>query len=123
MDRLGVIYLHQVMDTSGVRSFQELSPTFGLPNSMFFRFLQLRESLNCQFGDRTPDLTPIDLLGVLHGSNPRQLTSVCYASLLTPAASNLAFGLKTRWVVDVGELENEKGPGVLASCKLILPKL
>lgn len=99
----GGIYLLQVMNSAGVKLFQDLKPTFGLPNSMLFRFLQLRHALQSQFRNSTPDLFFISC-GRSPGSRlEKKLTSICYSNPILPAASDLTCELKSSWVVDVEE--------------------
>lgn len=89
---------------------------------MSFCFLQLRHALQCQFWNHIPDLTSLYLLAVLLGADPKKLTSICFNTLLTPGVTELAFGLRARWVADVGELDDEEWSDVLTSCKLVSPK-
>lgn len=38
----GILFLGQLMDYGGLKTFQSLKEGFVLPSSMFFRYLQLR---------------------------------------------------------------------------------
>lgn len=111
----GVIYLYQVMDNMGVKSFQHLKIAFDLPNSMFFRFLQLHHVLQSQFGNASPDLTSVHLVDLLLGEDPKKLTSICYSSLTWPAAVELSNKLRGSWEADVGELEEDEWTDALAA--------
>lgn len=43
-------------------------------------------------------------------------------SLLQPAATDLAFWLKTKWEADVEELKDNEWTDILKSCKMVSPK-
>lgn len=111
------------MNNAGVKSFQDLKITFDLPNSTFFLFLQLRHILQSQFGNSTPDLPSIYLVDFLLGVDSKKLTPIGHSSLIIPAASDLTCWLKSGWVADVGELEDDEWTDALAASKLVSPKL
>lgn len=63
------------------------------------------------------------LVEVIMGPDPKKLISTFYSYLLLPAATNLAYQLKSWWVEDVGELAVEDWDEVLETCKLVSLKL
>ena len=46
--RYGLIYIHQLVQSNNIKSFSQIAEEFGLPNTDFFRFLQIRQFLNKQ---------------------------------------------------------------------------
>lgn len=57
----GILYLHQVMTTTGPISFRTLKEEYSLPHHLLFRYLQLCHALRSQFNNSTPLLPLIAL--------------------------------------------------------------
>lgn len=64
-----VIYLPQVMTTSGPKMFQSLKDEFSIPNHLLFRYLQLCHALQTHFTGLSASLdTPLPEYYIGHGT-------------------------------------------------------
>lgn len=95
----------------------------GLPNHMSFWHLYLWHALNSQFWDSIPSLESSYLVETIIGQDSKKLISMFYNHLMLPTAIALAYQLKSRWTVDVGEVADEEWEEVLETCKSVSPKL
>lgn len=119
----GVRTLSDVYQDNTLKSFQQLKDDFVLPNSMHFRYLQLRHALLTQFHDGSPNLEQLDILHIIVGQDSSKLISIFYNALIRPTAVTLAYGLKNRWAEDVGELEDDEWEDALDNCKAVSTRL
>lgn len=94
-----------------------------LPNHMSFWHLHLWHGLNSQFWDSIPSLESSYLVETIIGQDSKKLISMFYNHLMLPTAIALAYQLKSRWTVDVGEVADEEWEEVLETCKSVSPKL
>lgn len=119
----GVIFLSQVLANSSIKTFQALKDSYNVPNHMFFRYLQLHHALHSQFRDSIPSLELVYLVDVVTGQDPKKRIALFYNHLMLPAATAQARQLKSLWESDLGDVTDEDWEEVLASCKLVSPKL
>lgn len=103
-------------------SFQELKDEFSLLNFMLFRYLQLQHALRTQFPSTPPQFPVSPILDTILGLDRKKLISVFYNDLLTPLGTKLAYQLKSRWLRNNGDVEDEDWDEILDACKQVSPK-
>lgn len=94
--RHGILYIHQIMTTTGLKTFQALKDEFSLPNCLFFRYLQRRHAIQTQFTGSNPSLAVPFIVDTVTGTEPAKLISILYSTIRLPSTTALAYTAKTR---------------------------
>ncbi len=99
--RLGICRFKDLFIDNMFLPFEHLSRNFKIPNSHFFRYLQIRDFLRCQIPNFPvgPDSNIADSLLCLHPSH-KGLISVIYSKLLGVRQAPL-IKIKTAWEQDL----------------------
>lgn len=77
----GTLYLSQVLTETGPKNFQSLKEEFSLPNSLLFRYLQLRHAVRKQFLSTAITLDTPSVLNIIFGAESTKLISNLYYML------------------------------------------
>lgn len=119
----GIVYLYQVMTTSGPKTFQTLKDKFSLPNHLLFRYLQLRHALQTQFRNLNVSLVTHPVLDIILGTEPSKLISNLYSTIHLPTVTALAYKAKTAQELDIGAIEDKDWGEILKGTKTAFPKM
>lgn len=106
-----------------MKTFETLKSEFALPNSMFFRYIQLRHAFHTQYPADDLTLKDNPLMAAIKFPDPKKMISQFYAMLTIPQATVQAYALKTRWEDEVGSIEDDEWSDALDTCKLVSPKI
>lgn len=95
------------MKGRSLKSFQDLQTEFHMPQTQFYRYLQLRHALSPSLEglESLPEFSPIEAK-VFMGDLQDHKISKIYQSLITHCSSTLQ-KLRRDWEGDVGQLEEE----------------
>uniref|UniRef100_A0A803K472 Reverse transcriptase domain-containing protein n=1 Tax=Xenopus tropicalis TaxID=8364 RepID=A0A803K472_XENTR len=107
-------YLSDIMPQGTLLTFQELKQTFSLPNTMLFRYLQLRHAIGTQFGGQAIDTTPRNIENLTHTENLNKPLSVFYTQLMGVCNTNL-IKLREKWQQDIPQLTPDIWEDILES--------
>lgn len=79
--------LDDICDGNVLASFDGLQRKYELPQTTFYRYLQLRHVIQTQFGTQDTDFSGYPLIGVLRSQGPKGLISSLYLHLLLAMTS------------------------------------
>lgn len=98
-----------------LRSFREMQDMYHMPRTQFYKYLQFRHALSPSLVglESLPAFSPLEAK-VFMGDLCSKKISQVYQTLVTHSTPTLA-GLRERWEVDVGSLEEEDWREALAS--------
>ena len=105
----GITHLTHIFRNGVLRTFPALQETFGLPQSMYFSYVQLRHAVVAQGRSSEWYLSPtpaFDLLG--EAGTSKGFISQCYATLLQYVMKQHPLRIRERWEADAGELDGEQ---------------
>lgn len=105
-DLHGIIYLHQVLSTSGPKTFQTLKEEFMLPNHLLFIYLQLHHAIRAQLVNLEVTIDPPPVLNIIMGEDPSKLISNVYSILRLQKTITVAQTAKNAWEQDVGPIND-----------------
>lgn len=77
----GILYLNQVLTTSGPKTFQALKDEFSLPSHLLFRYLQLRHAVRTPLTNLAVTLDTPPVLNIIVGTEHCKLISNLYYTL------------------------------------------
>ncbi|OCT94548.1 hypothetical protein XELAEV_18012222mg [Xenopus laevis] len=100
-------------DDNSLLSFQQLKDTFNLPNSMLFRFFQLRHALTQQFRSIEPRIEISALENVLRKDCLRKPLSTIYVSIRPTGRLSMS-ELYQKWITNIPDLTQEQWTVILA---------
>lgn len=103
----GVVYLGQIINSAGIKSFQSLKEEFTLPDNMLFRYIQLRHAFVSQFGVAGPEIPDFSIPAHLMNSDSKGIISLLYNCFLTYRSESVVLRSKTKWESHVGAISKE----------------
>lgn len=110
----GVTHLVHIFTNGKMSSFPELQAKFGLPQSMYFPYLQLRHAVRRQAGGAPWIQSPAPVFHYMaEVSHFKGFISRSYFMLMAIHQSNLPTKVMTRWEGDVGIFEKDQWEEVL----------
>lgn len=102
----GVRVLEDITREGDLITFDQLKAGHNLPNSIFFRYLQLRHAFQMQFGDRRVEFLPSALETLLKEENLAKPFSTVYKSLFKKTLQGVA-RYRERWEREIPDIHWE----------------
>lgn len=112
--RSGVVYIKQLYQGGLLRDFQSLREEYGIPNVVFFQYLQLRHAISAQTTLSKWELTRPTVLTQLVNSMSRigQISSI-YESLIMQISKTMSLKCRTSWGEDIGHITDEEWSAIM----------
>lgn len=114
-ERCGISRLIQIYEGDTLKSFEELKYEYGMPNRVFYTYLQIRHALSKQFDRQPPIWCRIPLLQtIIKSESSKGLISEIYTQLIKRI--NMQVGLpggRVRWAADGGEITDAEWKRIL----------
>lgn len=102
----GVKYAHQMFRDGVFRFFIDLKTEYGVPNTFFFRYLQLRHAAMAQYGGGEVALSPSSMEKLVADVDHSKLISKYYFTLLTSSSPRME-RVAAQWKGDIPSLTEE----------------
>lgn len=118
----GIIYLHQVVSNARLKPFHTFKEEYTLPNSLTFKYLQLRHAIRTQLPSLEVVADSPPVLSVIMGEDPTKLRSNLYYALRKQRSTTIAQKAKIKWEQDKGQIEDEDWDEILGGIKTASPK-
>lgn len=111
--RYGIIYLHQVLTDTRLKTFQSLKDEYSIPHHLLFKYLQLRHALRFQLRNVANAITHPQVLEIIMGPEPQKLISNLYYTIRLPRVATVIQKAKSGWEKDVGDISDSDWDEIL----------
>lgn len=119
----GIIFLHQILSSFGLKPFQTLKEEYKLPNHLTFKYLQLRHAIRSQLPNMEIEMEPPLVLNIVIGEEPSELILNFYSTLRLKRTIAITQKAKIAWEQEVGPIDDADWYEILKGVETVSPKL